>query len=260
LILRRTGFLAEDLVDKTLLECGCGAGNDTEVLVQLPLAEVHSFDLSSSVNVLVPLQERIRAGEFPGGCPRLVLSQADICRIPYPDRSFDVVYCHRVLQHTPDPERSIRSICKKVKPGGRLFAHIYQDTPWLRKHWHHKLRWLCKRLPPSVLVGVLNISAPALHAANAVLWTRKGKLRTLCREIGFRYVPLVYSHGQYAHLGRAKELEIEKLITFDLLTAWHEHPMTASKFRAIIESEGFAIEKFSAGEGEPVLCTARLGG
>src|SRR6185436_14026664 len=100
----------------------------------------HSFDLSAAVELLRPLQERIERNPFPGGCQRLILSQADINRIPYPDRAFDVVYCHRVLQHTPDPTIALRSICSKVKPGGLLFAHIYQDTPWLRKAYHHKYR------------------------------------------------------------------------------------------------------------------------
>jgi ubiquinone/menaquinone biosynthesis C-methylase UbiE len=257
LILKRTRFERYGLEGKTLLECGCGAGNDTEVLVQLPLAEVHSFDLSGSVDLLAALKERVEAGGVSGGCGRLVVSQADMNRIPYADRSFDVVYCHRVLQHTPDPAASLRSICAKVKPGGVLFAHIYQDTPWLRKHWHHKLRWLCKRLPPRWVVGMLNVFAPMLHKVNGVLWTRKGRWGKLWQEVGFRCVPLVYSWGQYRHLGREKELEIEKLITFDMLTAWHEHPMTAAEFRGIIEGEGFTVDSFSAGEGEPLLCTAR---
>jgi ubiquinone/menaquinone biosynthesis C-methylase UbiE len=258
LILDRTRFSRYAIEGKTLLECGCGAGNDTEVLVTLGLAEVHSFDLASAVDEAAPLVETARRHGT-----RLVLSQASITAMPYPDRSFDIVYCHRVLQHTPDPEAALRAICKKVKPGGLLFVHSYQDTPWLRKHWHHRLRWLCKRLPPSLVAATISVYAPVLHRVNDLLWKKPepgkemSRWRKMLREVGFRYVPLIYSNGNYAHLGKHKELEIEKCITFDALTAWHEHPMTAAQFRGIIESEGFIIDHFSAGEGEPLLATAR---
>ena len=37
------------------------------------------------------------------------------------------------------------------------------------------------------------------------------------------------------------ELELEKQITFDALTPWHDHPMRAAEFRRIIEAAGFEI-------------------
>ena len=107
-VLGRTRFEDYDLDGKTLLECGCGGGDDTEVLLDFPLSEIHSFDLSHSVD----RAKRSIADK------RVVFSQASITQIPYPNQSFDVVYCHRVLQHTPDPVQSLESISQKVKPGG----------------------------------------------------------------------------------------------------------------------------------------------
>ena len=118
-ILERTRFDAYPTHGASLLECGMGGGDDTEVLLQLGFREVHSFDLSAAVDRA--------AGSLHD--PRLTLSQASIFEIPYPDEAFDFVFCHRVLQHTPDPLRALRSICRKVRPGGVLFAHCYKRSP-----------------------------------------------------------------------------------------------------------------------------------
>jgi hypothetical protein len=83
----RTQFEEFDMDGKTILECGMGGGDDTEVLLGWPFREVHAFDLSRSVD---------RARQFLKD-PRLTISQASILDIPYADKSFDFVFCHRVL-------------------------------------------------------------------------------------------------------------------------------------------------------------------
>ena len=49
LLTRRTHFDCFELEGKTILECGMGGGDDTEVLLGLPFAEVDSFDLGGAV-------------------------------------------------------------------------------------------------------------------------------------------------------------------------------------------------------------------
>ncbi len=46
--------------------------------------------------------------------------QCDICRAPLNPQSFDAVVCLGVIQHTPDPEHTIRKLFELVKPGGWL--------------------------------------------------------------------------------------------------------------------------------------------
>lgn len=258
LILERTHFGNYDLRGKTLLECGCGAGNDTDALAALPLAEIHAFDLSPAVEEAAPLAARLAKDST---APRLILSQADIMRIPYPDRAFDVVFCHRVLQHTPDPAAALRAICRKVKPGGLLFAHCYLDSPLMRRHYRHKLRWLAKRLPPALVVAWLNLTAPILRPINNRLRARAargGKWGARCQAFSHAWIPFTYSGNMWAKLGKRKQIQIEKLITFDAITAWHDHPMTPQAFRSIIEGEGFTIEHMASGPDDPPICTARL--
>lgn len=46
--------------------------------------------------------------------------KSDICNIPVPDGSFDVVLCSEVLEHVPDPIRAINELDRILKVGGIL--------------------------------------------------------------------------------------------------------------------------------------------
>lgn len=42
----------------------------------------------------------------------------DIHDIPFPDGSFDVVFCNHLLEHVEDDRRAMREICRVMRPGG----------------------------------------------------------------------------------------------------------------------------------------------
>lgn len=241
-VLGRTHFDEFDLDGKTLLECGMGGGDDTEVLLQLPFSEVHSFDLSTAVE---------RAAIYLKD-PRLTLSQASIFEIPYPDESFDVVYCHRVLQHTPDPARALESICRKVKPGGLLFAHAYKRSFVHMSEWRYKYRWLTKRLPWRQIARYVDAAGPRLHALTHRLYrTRLGA------AFAYQFVPWYYiSPKTHSHLSAAQILEMEQHVTFDAMTPWHDHPMSARTFKKIINDAGFEMIHLFDPRTSPIYCTA----
>ncbi len=240
-VLQRTRFLDYDLQGKTILECGMGGGDDTEVLLDLPFAEVHSFDLSTAVERAVRYLDD----------PRLVISQASITAIPYPDEAFDFVFCHRVLQHTPDPVASLRSICRKVRPGGVLFAHVYKFGWRNLMHFKYKYRWLTRRLPSRWIAWYVERIGPTLHALNRFMWRRNLVLKGL----GYNFVPFQY-HDAYGDMTDEQLLELAKLNTFDALTPRYDRPLTSRKFRTAIEAEGFRIEHYRDPSFSPLYCTA----
>jgi ubiquinone/menaquinone biosynthesis C-methylase UbiE len=47
-----------------------------------------------------------------------ILVQADACRLPFADDTFDVVYARALLHHLPDPADGLREIRRVLKPGG----------------------------------------------------------------------------------------------------------------------------------------------
>lgn len=243
LILERTHFGEFDIAGKSLLECGMGGGDDTEVLLGLPFSEIHSFDLSSAVE---------RAAQYLRD-DRLRIFQASIYDIPYPDASFDVVFCRRVLQHTPDPAEALRRVCAKVKPGGLLFAHAYKRSRLHMAEWRYKYRWLTKRLPWRWVDAYVALAGPLLHRLNRFLYARG-----LTRAFAYRFIPFYHlpGVGEGSATARDSILELEKQITFDALTPWHDHPMDSGEFRAIIEGAGFEIRHFFDPVASPVFATA----
>lgn len=49
---------------------------------------------------------------------------SDICAIPLPDASVDVLLCTEVLEHLPEPVRAISEFSRLLKPGGRLWLTV----------------------------------------------------------------------------------------------------------------------------------------
>jgi SAM-dependent methyltransferase len=127
--------------DLDVLEIGCGLGTDgaqfakagarytgidlTEAAVNLARRRFELFDLRGSFHV------------------------ADAERLDFPDESFDVVYSHGVLHHTPDTRAAVREIHRILRPGGRAVVMLYHRDSYnyrvnismLRRAGVHLLRW-----------------------------------------------------------------------------------------------------------------------
>jgi SAM-dependent methyltransferase len=128
-ILARTGWGPEVWKGRMVLACGCGSGNDTEVLAALAGSLV-SLDLSPAVDAM---PEDLLAR------PDVLVLRADLPRAPLKPERFDVVHCHRVIQHTPEPPASFKGLARNVRPGGRMFLRTY-DTDWRTRLHDRRLR------------------------------------------------------------------------------------------------------------------------
>ncbi|MFI5291527.1 MAG: pseudaminic acid biosynthesis-associated methylase [Candidatus Limnocylindrales bacterium] len=92
---RRAAFwrdLLDDLRSSTVLEVGCGQGGNIG-----PLSRLLSPDQVWGVDVNTTALARARAN-----APGTHLSQASARALPFPDRSFDLVFTMGVLIHQPD--------------------------------------------------------------------------------------------------------------------------------------------------------------
>ena len=84
---------------------------------------------------------------------RLKLFQASIYDMPFPNNSFDKVFCFGVLQHTPDFEKSVKSLIDKVAPDGELVVDFYPVYGWWTKlHAKYLLRPWTKKMPHEKLL------------------------------------------------------------------------------------------------------------
>jgi ubiquinone/menaquinone biosynthesis C-methylase UbiE len=105
---------------KHILDAGCGAGQFTEILLELadPDASIACFDLSL---------EMLRRGRKRLQSDR-PMPAAAITRLPYRDAAFDCVICGWVLEHLPDPRLGLRDIARVLKPGGRVLILTTETT------------------------------------------------------------------------------------------------------------------------------------
>ncbi len=53
--------------------------------------------------------------------------KADICMLPFPDNSFDVILCNHVLEHIPNDTKAMQELYRVLKPGGWGVFQIPQD-------------------------------------------------------------------------------------------------------------------------------------
>lgn len=209
------------LQGRSVLECGCGAGRFTEILLERG-AFVTSIDLSAAVDA--------NSESFPIGRSHRV-AQADILSLPFSEHTFDVVLCLGVIQHTPNPEKTIAELYRRVKPGGTLVIDHYAFT--LRRFTTAAsiFRAFLKRLPPDrALIATERL-------VDAFLPLHKRWARSKIRHALLSRVSPVFSYyADYPELDDTLQREWALLDTHDGLTDWYKHTRTRSQIRRTLQS------------------------
>ena len=104
-----------------LLDAGCGSGKHS-----IPL-RMRGFDVIG-VDVSTGALEMARKGSV---CRELDITflAADICHLPFPARSFDVIWCYGVLQHLMLAERelAINEFRRLLRRNGTLFIEVFGE-------------------------------------------------------------------------------------------------------------------------------------
>lgn len=202
------------LTGKTVLECGCGAGRFTEVLLRRNCT-VTSVDLSEAVEA--------NQENFPQSESHKIL-QADITRLPLPPQQFELVVCLGVIQHTPNPEKTIARIYEHVAPGGWLVIDHYTYNLSEFTKLASLLRFIMRRLPPEKGIlwteGLTNVFLP-LHK-------RVRKFRFL-QMILSRVSPVLCYYQAIPQLGDKLQKEWAFLDTHDSLTCWYRRFRTSGQ-------------------------------
>jgi len=228
----------------TVLEAGCGAGRFTEILLEAG-ARVVAADLSAAVDA-----NYANCGHARG----YFVCQADIRRMPVARRSFDVVLCLGVVQHTPHPEETLAALAGYLKPGGLLVIdHYSRDYPLTAPR--RVLRDLLLRLPPERAHRVAVGTARALLPVHRALWRRRrgfGRLRAYLRRLS----PVVDYYESYPQLGRELLSEWAVLDTHDTLTDRYKHLRGPDEIRAALVQLGLEDVEVALG-GNGVEARAR---
>ena len=131
----------ENAGEKRVLEIGCGLGTDGAQFAKAG-ADYTGVDLTQAAIDLARRRFQVfnLSGEF-----RI----ADAEKLDFADDSFDIVYSHGVLHHTPDTAQAISEVHRVLRPGGNALVMLYHRDSYnyrinigmLRRAGVHLLRW-----------------------------------------------------------------------------------------------------------------------
>src|SRR5688572_16141442 len=127
--------------DLAVLEIGCGLGTDG---AQFAKAGAHYTGIDLTGAAVDLARRRFELFDLRGS-----FRVADAERLDFPDNTFDVVYSHGVLHHTPDTAAAVREIHRVLRPGGRAVVMLYHRDSYnyrvnismLRRAGVHLLQW-----------------------------------------------------------------------------------------------------------------------
>jgi len=124
-----------------VLEIGCGLGTDGAQFAEAG-ADYTGVDLTEAAVELA--RKRFELFNLTGK-----FQTADAENLDFPDASFDLVYSHGVLHHTPDTGKAVQEIHRVLRPGGRAVVMLYHRGSYnyrvnislLRRAGAHLLKW-----------------------------------------------------------------------------------------------------------------------
>jgi SAM-dependent methyltransferase len=241
---RCLGAPLETLRGLSVLEAGCGAGRFTELLLQAG-ARVFACDLSRAVEA-----NRANCRRWP----EHFVCQADILDLPAADAAFDLVLCLGAVQHTPDPEATIRALARKVKAGGRLAIDHYAAPRGATRIAaalapRALLRQALLRMPSPAATRAASAVTAAILPLHRVLW-RPGALARAARRVLRLASPVLDYYDRHPELGPSRLADWARLDTHDALTDRYKHLRDAAQIRAALEAAGLsAVEVTEAGNG-----------
>lgn len=116
--------------DETVLDYGCGPGNDlVGFALHTRAARIVGADVSPSALAL----SAQRLGLHPAATGRveLILLREDEPALPLEDASVDFLSSQGVIHHTTDPEAVLAELARVVRPGGEGSVMVYnRDSTW----------------------------------------------------------------------------------------------------------------------------------
>lgn len=107
---------------REVLEIGCGLGTDA---INFAREGAHYTGVDLTEVSIDMVRQRF---EIEGLTANLRVADAE--RLPFEDDSFDLVYSHGVLHHTPDTQRAIDEVHRVLKPDGTAMIMLYHKNSY----------------------------------------------------------------------------------------------------------------------------------
>lgn len=219
------------IAGKLIFDGGAGAGRFSDVLAGLG-AKVVSLDMSVAIDAC---HETTRVHGDLVQC-----IQGSIYAIPLRSNAFDAVHCAGVIQHTPDPERTILSMPRLLKPNGRLGYNFYELT-WSRRLQLIRagLRMFTPHMSQPALLRLCRIMVAPLFPLSRIV----SRIRFV--RFGLRFLPISASHQP--ELSRVAQYEWTLLDTFDWYNPRYDQPQRHTRVAELLQQADFTEVESSHG-------------
>jgi ubiquinone/menaquinone biosynthesis C-methylase UbiE len=183
---RRTFELLGVEPGASVLDLGCGTGEDAQELARLAWPRGRVVGADRSETVIAEARERVASTTLP-----VQFQVADAYDLPFPDATFDRCRADRVFHHLEHPDRALAELLRVTRPEGRvlLFDPDFEtaivdapDRPVTRRLLNsfcdgYRDGWMGRRLPglfrdaglTEIAVEPVMVLLTNLSQANAVL-------------------------------------------------------------------------------------------
>lgn len=236
------------LQGELILEVGCGSGRFTAQAISTG-AMVIATDLSGAVEANYRVHQ---------DAENLLIVQADIYRMPVRREAFDKAFCLGVLQHTPNVEKSFRTLVELVKPGGSCVTDVYdkrRGVMHIVEIFYRTYQWvrpITRRMQPETLYRFVSSYIHFMWPVAKVI----NRIPVLGTKIN-RMLLIVDYRGRY-DLPDELLREWSILDTFDMLSPAYDQRQTIETVRHWFETSPLTeIEVhygFNGIEGRGIKC------
>lgn len=156
-----------------VLDLGCGEGRHS-IGALFDEADIDMVAVDLNLNDLQTAKSRHT--EFNDESARRCLyTQADGCKLPFLDDSFDHIICSEVLEHVPEYSNMLKEIVRIIKPGGKLSISV-------PRYWPEKICWALSEAYHQVEGGHIRIFKSA-------------ELKSQVSNEGFTYIRKHWAHA-----------------------------------------------------------------
>jgi SAM-dependent methyltransferase len=121
---QRSYELMGDIVNKDILDIGCGPGLDTVAMAKLVGKKGLVEGVDNDPAMIQEAESRATANHVND---RVTHHVASATQLPFADNHFDAVRSERLFMHLTEVECALAEAARVTKPGGRL---VVADTDW----------------------------------------------------------------------------------------------------------------------------------
>jgi 2-polyprenyl-3-methyl-5-hydroxy-6-metoxy-1,4-benzoquinol methylase len=221
-----TGWDKQNLEGKNVLEVGSGAGRFSQIVLDHTKANLYSVDYSNAVEANFKNNGHHRN--------RFHLFQASVYDMPFAKGQFDKVFCFGVIQHTPDVEKTVKSLIEMAKPGAEVIVDFYCVNGWWTKvQAKYMFRPITKKWNNEKLLGKIEKNIDWMISASQFF-----------NKIGIgrfvnRFIPICDIKGTMPHgLTKQQLREFCILDTFDMFSPEYDQPQSVATVKKWFEQNG----------------------